>query len=453
MSLGRHRILDVGQQAGLVIAVAVAFVTTEASDWSPAWLVMGLLAFAVLSQCLALRLRGVQVTGAFSAVVLAMVLLGPAPAVTVSVVTMLAVSLSKRLEKRLIVSNLFTWASFSAIGGLAAEAVRPHVHGDVGVGMLVLGVYLGANVLNFVFIYGYLVFADGLSWWRGLRDVYLPVLPTELATGILVVGVVYVDRHLGPGAIALVTIVVLLFQYMLKTAVQAMERGEQLEERNRQLAALQFGLISTTMKTLALRDHMTARHSAAVARYAREMARELGLSNEEQELFHTAGLFHDIGKFIFPDSILFAGKGLTDGEYAIVRRHPEVGADLIAEIDGYGPVAKIVRHHHERLDGKGYPFGLRHEEIPLGSRIIAVADVYDVLTARDTYRSPVSSADAFDELRRSAGTQLDGDLVEMFIGLVTRKGVMFSHSSADDFEAELALERRVNDYAAPRLVA
>ena len=76
-----------------------------------------------------------------------------------------------------------------------------------------------------------------------------------------------------------------------------------------------------------------------------------------------------------------------------------------------------------------------------------------MLTARDTYRSPVSSADAFDELRRSAGTQLDGDLVEMFIGLVTRKGVMFSHSSADDFEAELALERRVNDYAAPRLVA
>jgi putative nucleotidyltransferase with HDIG domain len=240
----------------------------------------------------------------------------------------------------------------------------------------------------------------------------------------------------------------------LRTAIAAHERGAQLEERNRALAALQFGLISTTMKTLALRDHMTARHSAAVARYAREMAKELGLSTEEQELFHTAGLFHDIGKFIFPDSILFAGKGgLTDQEYAIVRRHPEVGADLIAEIEGYGPVAKIVRHHHERIDGRGYPFGLRDEEIPLGSKIIAVADVYDVLTARDTYRQPVSSADAFAELRRSAGTQLDVELVEIFIGLVTRRGVVFSHSSADDFEAELALERRVNDYAAPRLVA
>jgi putative nucleotidyltransferase with HDIG domain len=244
-----------------------------------------------------------------------------------------------------------------------------------------------------------------------------------------------------------------VFQYMLRTALQALERGEQLEERNQQLAALQFGLISTTMKTLALRDRMTARHSAAVARYTREMAVALGLPPEEQELLHTAGLFHDIGKFIFPDSILFAATGLTEEQFAIVRRHPEVGADLIAEIDGYGPVAKIVRHHHERIDGRGYPFGLIGEEIPLGSKLIAIADVYDVITARDTYRKPVSTTEAFEELRRSSGTQLDGDLVEMFIELVSRRGLMFSHSSADDFEAELGLERRVSDYAAPRVAA
>ena len=136
-----------------------------------------------------------------------------------------------------------------------------------------------------------------------------------------------------------------------------------------------------------------------------------------------------------------------------MRRHPEVGADLIAEIDGYGPVAKIVRHHHERIDGRGYPFGLPGEHIPLGSRIIAIADVYDVITARDTYRKPVSTTEAFEELRHSGGTQLDAELVEVFINLVSRRGLMFSHSSADDFEAELALERRVSDYAAPRVAA
>jgi putative nucleotidyltransferase with HDIG domain len=256
--------------------------------------------------------------------------------------------------------------------------------------------------------------------------------------------------RVGPGATVLAGIVVLLFQWMLRTALQAFERGQELEERNRQLSALQFGLISTTMKTLNLRDHMTARHSAAVARYAREMARELGLSTAEQELFHTAGLFHDIGKFIFPDSILLADTRLTDEQYAIVRRHPEVGAELIAEIEGYGPVAEIVRSHHERIDGRGYPDGLAGDDIPLGARVLAVADVYDVITARDTYRSPVSTGDAIAELRRVAGTQLDGALVELFVDLVTNRGLAFRHSTEADFEAELSLERRVSDYAEPR---
>ena len=436
------------------MAVAVAVVTSRGADWRPVWLVVGLLLFAVTSNALALTLRGVHLTGAYAAVVLAMVLLGPAPATLIGFTSAAVHALHHRQPRKYLLSSLFTWAAFPVAGGLLSRALAPYFTTEIGFGTLVLAVYVVCNIINFVLIWGFVVAADGKTWRNGIFDVFLKIFPVDLATGVLVVGVALVDRRLGPQAIALVTIVVLLFQYMLRTSVQAVERGEQLGERNRQLAALQFGLISTTMKTLALRDHMTARHSAAVARYAREMARELGLPEEEQELFHTAGLFHDIGKFIFPDSILFAGKGgLTDKEFAIVRRHPEVGADLIAEIEGYGPVAKIVRHHHERVDGRGYPFGLHDEDIPLGSKIIAVADVYDVLTARDTYRQPVSSADAFAELRASADTQLDSSLVETFIGLVTRRGVVFSHSSADDFEAELALERRVSDYAAPRLVA
>jgi putative nucleotidyltransferase with HDIG domain len=228
-----------------------------------------------------------------------------------------------------------------------------------------------------------------------------------------------------------------------------MARGDQLEERNRQLAALHVGLITTTLKTLALRDHMTARHSAAVARYARAMAEELGLDAREQEVIHTAALFHDVGKFIFPDSILLAERGLTDEEFEIVKRHPAVGADLIRGIDGYGEVADIVLAHHERIDGRGYPDGRVGDDIPLGSRIIAVADVYDVVTSRDTYRKPVSTAEAFAELRRVAGTQLDAHVVEVFIDLVQRRGVRFRHATVHDFEEELSLERRVSDYAAP----
>jgi putative nucleotidyltransferase with HDIG domain len=207
------------------------------------------------------------------------------------------------------------------------------------------------------------------------------------------------------------------------------------------------------LKTLALRDHMTARHSAAVARYSRAMAKAIGLPEREVDLIHTAALFHDIGKFIFPDSILLSDQGLTDEEYEIVKRHPAVGADVISEIDGYGPVAEVVRFHHERIDGRGYPSGIAGDAIPIGSRIIAVADVYDVITARDTYRTPVGIDAALTELRRSAGSQLDAQLVEVFVDLVERNEVEFRHGDDADFEAELQFERRVREYARPQAIA
>ena len=188
------------------------------------------------------------------------------------------------------------------------------------------------------------------------------------------------------------------------------------------------------MQTLSMRDAMTARHSAAVARYAREVARLLGLSEREQELIHTAGLFHDIGKFIFPDSILVADRKLTDEEWEIVKLHPEQGAKLVRRIEGYGPVADIVLSHHERIDGRGYPYGLSGDQIPLGSRILAAADTYDVMTARDSYRDPVSSEEALAELRRVAGSQLDPMVVDDFIEMIERHGVAFRHTDEADFE-------------------
>jgi putative nucleotidyltransferase with HDIG domain len=213
------------------------------------------------------------------------------------------------------------------------------------------------------------------------------------------------------------------------------------------------GLLSTVMQTLSLRDKMTARHSAAVARYSREIARELGLNEREQEVVHTAALLHDIGKFIFPDSILFADSKLSDEDFEIIERHPEQGARLVARIEGYGPVAEIILAHHERLDGGGYPNGLVADQIPLAARIISVADTYDVMTSRDSYRRPVPSQDAIAELRRVSGAQLDGRVVETFIRLLEQRSVTFRHADDADFEQELNFERRVADYAAPRPLA
>jgi HD-GYP domain-containing protein (c-di-GMP phosphodiesterase class II) len=188
-----------------------------------------------------------------------------------------------------------------------------------------------------------------------------------------------------------------------------------------------------------------------VARYSREVAHLMGLPEREQELIHTAALLHDIGKFIFPDSILLADRKLSAEEWEIVKLHPEQGAKLVERIEGYGPAAEIIHSHHERYDGRGYPSGLSGTDIPLGSRIIAAADTYDVMTSRDSYRRPVSSEAALAELKRVAGSQLDPGVVDVFVAMILEKRVVFRHADEADFERELAFERRVEDYARPRV--
>ena len=276
-----------------------------------------------------------------------------------------------------------------------------------------------------------------------MTSVYLTVLPSQFATGLLTAGIAFSYQRLGVGAVGLAAVVLFVFQYLLKAGVEAYDRGEQLEQRTRSSPRCRSASSTRCMQTLSMRDAMTARHSAAVARYAREVARLLGLSEREQDLIHTAGLFHDIGKFIFPDSILVADRKLTDEEWETVKLHPEQGAKLVRRIEGYGPVADIVLSHHERIDGRGYPYGLSGEQIPLGSRILAAADTYDVMTARDSYRDPVSSEEALAELRRVAGSQLDPMVVDTFVEMIERHGVAFRHTDETDFERELAFERRV----------
>jgi putative nucleotidyltransferase with HDIG domain len=278
-------------------------------------------------------------------------------------------------------------------------------------------------------------------------------MPVQFAISLLTAGAAFMYHQVGLGAIGLLGVICLVIQSLLQTALSAEDRKEQLEGRTRELAALQVGLLSTVLQTLSLRDKMTARHSAAVARYAREMARAIGLPPDEQELVHTAGLLHDIGKFIFPDSILLADTRLTDEQFEIVKRHPEQGAKLVKRIDGYGRIAEIIHAHHERIDGRGYPRGLSGEDIPVASRIISIADTYDVMTSRDSYRKPVSPQEAIAELRRVAGSQLDAALVEVFIGLVEQRTIKFKHADDAEFERELNFESRVREHAAPRALA
>jgi putative nucleotidyltransferase with HDIG domain len=450
----RQGLILAAQAVVLALAVVGAILASEPADWQPTELVLLLLVLAVGSDMLTVEVRGLRVTGSFLALVLAMALLGPAPAVAIGLgCTVIDAIVARRPWDRTLV-NLASFATFPLIGGLLMDAsmggFMPIRHDALGFAAMVFVVFMLTNTLNFLMAAAFMRLSEDLSFYDTCRYAFLPVLPSEFATGLLTAGVAFCYGRIGVGAVGLAAVVLFVFQYLIRAGVQAHEWGEELSQRTRELASLQVGLLSTVMQTLSMRDAMTARHSAAVARYAREVARGLGVSEREQDLIHTAGLLHDIGKFIFPDSILFADRKLTDEEWTTVKLHPEQGAKLVRRIEGYGPVADIIFAHHERVDGKGY-YGVPADQIPLGSRIIAVADTYDVMTARDSYRRPVSREAAIMELRRVSGSQLDGDIVEAFVEMIESGRVVFRHADEADFEKELGFDRRVEDYARPRV--
>jgi putative nucleotidyltransferase with HDIG domain len=445
--------------AHLVIIAAVtstAVLLRDAGQWNDdGELFLLLLGLACISGALPLTVRpGFRVSGSFLALVLAMALLGPVPAMVIGFAIIAFDSIRTRPDISRLAGNLATYATFPMLGGLLVWAavrwldVAPD---SLGFALLVLAVFMVTNFLNFLLVALDFAVVDGQSIVGMARSIYMPVLPVEFACGLLTAGVAFTYQRLGVAAVALLAVVGLVFQFLLSTALQSVERGEQLEKRTHELAALQVGLLTTVLKTLSMRDRMTARHSAAVARFSGEVARELGLSEREQEVVHTAGLLHDIGKFVFPDSILFADRGLTDAEFEIVRSHPEQGAQLVGRIEGWEDIAEIIHCHHERVDGTGYPRRLDVDHIPLASRIIAIADAYDVMTSRDSYRQPIPTPEAIAELRRCGGGQFDSDLVETFVGLIEGARIAFRHNDDADFEAELNFERRVRDYAQPRV--
>jgi len=168
------------------------------------------------------------------------------------------------------------------------------------------------------------------------------------------------------------------------------------------------------LRTLDKRNGVPAGHSERVARYSIMIANEMSFSPEEKERLEFAALMHDVGKVGIDDRILNKPARLTEEEFSEVKRHPEIGEDIIKQIKQFGTTASLVRHHHERFDGSGYPDGLMDGQIPLGSRIISVAEVYDFLVSPLPFLSPFTSEEAVSELRKCMGSQFDPEVVETF---------------------------------------
>jgi putative nucleotidyltransferase with HDIG domain len=432
------------QIAALIAAAAFALLASGSADWNIP-LALALAGCAVISDLTAATTATakLKVSGSFLALVLAMVLLGGPPAAVIGVLTIVVGWLRWREERHYLLQNLVAYAWFPLLGGLAFFAARDALgvgRTDLGFYALVFATFVLALTLNFLLTAGYQCYLERSSLAAKARAALVPLLPSELFTALITVFVVYLYLRVGLAAIALLAVVLAGFQHLLGQLLLS-------QRRSSQLATAQMGMMTALLRTLDLRDRMTARHSAAAARYAREIAREAGLPERDQELVHTAGLLHDLGKFVFPDRILKADTGLSEADWEIVKTHPERGAEVVSKVDGYGAVAEIILAHHERIDGGGYPRGLSGEDIPELARVLSVADVYDVMTARDSYRRPVGSLEAIRELRRVAGTQLDPRFVEVFVRVLAGRDLRFRHGDDADFDAELALERRAHDYA------
>ncbi len=437
---------------GVLAAFAAAAVAAPEGNWDLA-LFGVLLAFSIFSDLTAAPTQSnLVISGSFLALVVAMVFLGGTPAALIGIFTILAGWLRWRSAPYTLLINIFDYTVYPLIGGVVFHAVISETGlqtSDPSFYLAVFGLFLFSLAINFSITFGFIRYLERTPFWRKLGSVLFTILPSELMAALMTIGVAFLYVQVGLAGVALFGVVLITFQYLFGALLVSQERAQELEKRSKQLASFQVGMLSAMLRTLDLRDQMTARHSAAVARYSRAIAQRAGYSRREEELVHIAALLHDIGKFILPDRILKANVPLTDEDWMLIKRHPQQGARVVSSLDGYGPVAEIILAHHERIDGKGYPRGLAGDEIPELSRIISVADTYDVMTARDSYRTPMSSYDAIVELRRVAGKQLDSRFVEVFIELLEGKDVSFQHGEAADFEKELALESRIAETASP----
>jgi diguanylate cyclase (GGDEF)-like protein/PAS domain S-box-containing protein len=174
-------------------------------------------------------------------------------------------------------------------------------------------------------------------------------------------------------------------------------------------------------KTIELKDHYTGEHVENTVKYATELAKALNLSKEETELVKQASMLHDLGKVGISENILLKKSKLTKKEYEEIKKHPQIGADIIRPIQYLREIIPFIFYHHERWDGKGYPSGIKGEEIPVGARIIALADVYQALTSDRPYRKAYSKKKAIEIIEEGAGTQFDPTIVDIFLKILSKE--------------------------------
>ncbi|NUT55232.1 MAG: diguanylate cyclase, partial [Thermoleophilia bacterium] len=347
-------------------------------------------------------------------------LFGPRAALALAFTTAIVQWSAKRGQIHHVLVNV----GALSLSSLAAAAVFTAGF-DGGVGELITvgaGFLAGAAyfAVNTSLISLALAFEGRERWWRVWHERFLWLAPHYLVYGFIG-GVIAIGYHAaGLYALAVFAVPLLLMRKTQEAYLSHTRRSAQklrqaaetihtqnvsLEQANRLLKERSTAAMESLSATVDARDAYTAGHSRRVQQLALAIGRELGLSQVELDLLGHAALFHDIGKLAIPDSILLKPASLTDEEWALMQRHADEGARIIDRLGFLGDAVPAIRHHHERFDGTGYPDRLKHEEIPLGARIIHVADALDSMLTTRIYRAARPLEEALAELRGAAGSQ------------------------------------------------
>jgi putative nucleotidyltransferase with HDIG domain len=324
---------------------------------------------------------------------------------------------------------------YGATAGLAASAVSSaafhSVEARLAVGTTVAA--LVAETLDQLFA-ALTLFLRGGQATDSLRA-SAPAMGASIplyAPVVALLGIAYVE--VSPWTLPLFLAPTLAAQRLFALYQQQRHLAEDLARVNTRLEQANLSFATALVATLDARDRYTAGHSAAVAIYARDIANRMGLTEEQQQLAHLCGLVHDIGKIGLPAGLLEKPGALTLDERRDMQRHSVIGERILANVATYIEIAAVVRHHHERVDGEGYPDGLVGDEIPLLSRIIAVADAYNAMTSDRPYRDAMPSRVARLRLAQAVESQFDTSVVAAFEALLAGADESYRLAQARGFE-------------------
>jgi putative nucleotidyltransferase with HDIG domain len=243
----------------------------------------------------------------------------------------------------------------------------------------------------------------------------------------------YAYMYISPWSVLLFAAPAVAAQRLLSLYWRQRQDTEALGIANARLARANLSFATALVATLDARDRYTAGHSAAVAIYARDIARRMDLSDADQELAHLCGLVHDVGKIGLPAGLLEKPGALSLEERRQMEQHSVIGERILRNVDDYAEIAEIVRHHHERVDGNGYPDRLEADTIPLLARIIAVADAYNAMTSDRPYRDAMPSRVARLRLAQAVGSQFDTSVVAAFEAILATASEDYRMGRASGF--------------------